>query len=554
MLPIIEMYKICIMDDHFSKITRRSFLKLVGANLAAAVLRFPGDEEFWRPQTWPTLEMEDLTPAVREILLRVPRTRLAADGYLELVGKEEKPLGRVPLACTKWNQERNQPIDRLRGNRPWGIVLHWFGDKDNFMGTVAAYMRGFDSLRPADNYITRTSAHFLVGEETPTIQPARKDDHIGILQTQAPDVDGHPFLASHLQPLDRLAHIERRNYFVRAYYQLEYQEKGVHSLLQDFFDGPKIDPNLSTVAIEITGYDFEHPKHFPSTQQIANVISVVWAVMRRYRISANNILGHHEIQLGKADPGKKFMALIRYLLGVKALVEKDYTMMHLVFGQFLDSAGEPEAAVRNYFKLVRDYLVLVGTQRDVYEWEVCSNYWINCSRLMPGKIAIARSFQLPLDELQYSHTLQFLDPENHEGVDLLGWSAKDVSASVARSANIHLMSEGVCLYTGENHRCHPGQTALFSHIQPDGAQVLSVFGNLNSLGNLRVGELYPTGYPVGTLESSRLRQVPSLHFAIAYGATWDTDLKVNPNIPINAGTSWIQARYQNPLEVLQRHA
>jgi len=203
---------------------------------------------------------------------------------------------------------------------------------------------------------------------------------------------------------------------------------------------------------------------------------------------------------------------------------------------------------------VRDYLVLVGTQRDVFEWEAGSNYWITCSRLMPGKIAIAQNFQLPLDQLQYSQTLQFLDPENHEGIDLLGWSERDVSASYTRSANIKLMSEGVCLYTGENHRCRPGQTALFSHIQPDGAQVLTVYGNLNNLGNLRVGKLYPTGYPVGTIESSPLRHVPSLHFAVANGATWDTDLKINPNIPINAGTNWIEARYQNPLEYLRHRA
>ena len=131
---------------------------------------------------------------------------------------------------------------------------------------------------------------------------------------------------------------------------------------------------------------------------------------------------------------------------------------------------------------------------------------------------------------------------------------KEAIASYARSANIKLMSEGVCLYTGENHRCHPGKTALFSHIQPDGAQVLTVYGNLNDLGNLYAGELYPTGYPVGTLASLRLHQVPSLHFAVAYGATWDTDLQVNPTIPINAGTNWIQDRYQNPLEVLQHYA
>jgi hypothetical protein len=43
---------------------------------------------------------------------------------------------------------------------------------------------------------------------------------------------------------------------------------------------------------------------------------------------------------------------------------------------------------------------------------------------------------------------------------------------------------------------------------------------------------------------------PFLHFAMAYGGTWDSDLKERPSIPINVGASWIRDRYQNPFALM----
>jgi hypothetical protein len=153
--------------------------------------------------------------------------------------------------------------------------------------------------------------------------------------------------------------------------------------------------------------------------------------------------------------------------------------------------------------------------------------------------------------MQYSHTLQFLDPENHEGMDLLIRGAENRYNKTAIS-EARLVADGVCLYIGEIDRCNPGQSVIFSHCQPDGAQVLTVFGNLSELGNLRVGESYPAGARVGLIESTRIRWNPSLHFAVAFGATWDTDLGTQAYIPINAGTNWILSRYLDPLDYLQR--
>jgi hypothetical protein len=400
--------------------------------------------------------------------------------------------------------------------------------------------------------MTRTSAHFLVGADVPANQsPRLEDKSISILQTQRPDEDGWPFLASHLQPLDHLGYKQRRQYFVRALYQLQYNEPQLYTLLQDFFEGPRLDPNLRTIAIEVCGYDFEHPQHYPPEQQIANLVSVVWAIMKRYNIQAVNILGHHEIQLGKADPGKKFMALLRYLIGVKALLEKDIHMKRLVFGQFLDSGGGPEGAVRRYFRFVRDYLILIGRQKEVYEWEAAGNYWLTYGRLARSNISVARSFQTPFSELQISDKHDFLHPENHEGIDLF---IRGTENRFSKTANMEarLVANGVCLFTGNIDRCYPGQSAIFSHYQPDGAQILTVFGNLSELSRLQVGESYPAGTRLGLIESTRTRWNPSLHFAVAYGATWDTDLKAQAYIPINAGLNWILSRYLDPLDYLQK--
>jgi N-acetylmuramoyl-L-alanine amidase len=535
-----------------SSVSRRSFLKLAGANLAAVALRFPIDEALWQAEVWPTSALEDLPPTVRLILEKVPQTHIEQDGYLVLDDPKDQALGRVPQARTLWNLERSKPGDRLYNGVPWGIVIHWYGDKENFDRSVEGYLRGFNSMRWADEYLTRTSAHFLVGADAPSNRsPRLEDKSISILQTQRPAEDGWPFLASHLQPLDHLAHKERRQYFVRALYQLRYNEPQLHTLLQDFFDGPRLDPNLRTIAIEVCGYDFEHPQHFPPDQQIANLVSVVWALMKRYDIEAVNILGHHEIQLGKADPGKKFISLIRFLIGAKALLENDLQMKRLVFGQFLDTNGGPGGAVRRYFRFVRDYLILVGKQIEVYEWEAACNYWLTWGHFAESNIPVARSFQTPFPELQYSNKLNFLHPENHEGIDLLIRGVENRYNKTV-TAEAHLVADGVCLFTGEIDRCNPGQSVIFSHCQPDGARILTVFGNLSELGSLRAGESYPAGTRVGSIESTRTRWNPSLHFAVAFGATWDTDLGAQAYIPINAGTNWILSRYMDPLDYLQR--
>lgn len=539
--------------------SRRQFLHLSGAGLGALLLprRWLGLGA--SPLAWPRLRLEQLPPRVLEVLSQVPRTWVSPDGFLHLAGPDGRDLGPVAQSYTQWNREHSHAYERLRTEIPWAIVLHWFGDREGFPGTLRAYLRGFDSLREIDGVEVRTSAHFLVGPERPGVRAA-PDGPVGIIQTQAPAPDGVPYLASHLQPIDLAAHAARRQYFVRALYQLGFadpgllgdrEQSGMISLLQDFFDGRYQDQNKRTLAVEITGYDFEDPAHAPPPRQVANVVSLVWALMKRYRVRAADLLGHHEVQLNKSDPGKKFMALIRQLIGLKALVEDDEGMRRLVFGQFIGPGEAAAAGVSRYFKFVRDYLVLTGVPRSVYEWEAACNYW-HCQGLLTGSPAsflAGGGRTSPLGGEVHSPGRVFLDPEDHEGIDLYqdGYRSK---AFTSRGQPVRLVSPGVCLYAGEAFTCAHGAAAIFQHYLPDGSQVLSVYGHLGQLGDLRVGGIYPHGHGVGETMGSVPQEGRFLHFALAYGATWDVHLSKHTTLPQNAGPTWIQEHYLPPLEYL----
>jgi hypothetical protein len=535
-----------------SQLSRRGFLQFAGASLGAYLLPLEQINFAARGSAWPVLRLDQAPVHIQDILDRVPETMIARDGLLYLMDDRNQSFGWAPMAPTQWNYENSHRSDRLYTTVPWGIVLHWYGDRENFDKTITGYLRGFNSLREVDGEKTRTSAHFLVGEAIPITTSEAREDSIGIIQTQKPAPTGTPYVASHIMGLDYEAHTARKHYFIRAQYHLGYEEPGIHSILQDWFDGGQtIDPNMRTIGIEMTGYHYEDRKHFPSNQQIANTISVIWALMRRYGITANNIFGHNEIQLNKPDPGKKFMAFMRYLVGAKALIDNDPYMNQLVFGNFLQEELDTIQAVRKYFKFVYDYLLMVSKPRRVYEWEGVSGYWFLNDLLdnRPGETVISRRFRSPLSGRFSSPGRSFISPENHEGVDL----HREINGSKfnrLEDGHAELVANGVCVFVGEYAGCSGGQLAIFRHRQLNGSQVLSVYGHLDRVNDLKVGEQYPIRHPIGEIMQDLEHSDPFLHFAMAYGGTWDSDLKERPSIPINVGASWIRDRYQNPFALM----
>jgi hypothetical protein len=504
-------------------------------------------------RAWPILRKIQLPHQVQEILDRVPQSIITRDGRLYLMDSSWKRYGYAPLAPTLWNRENSFLSDRLYKTVPWGIVLHWYGDRENYDKTITGYLRGFNSLREVDGEETRTSAHFLVSGHDPMIESEATEQWFGILQTQKAHPSGTPYVSSHISGLDYEAHKNRKNYFVRAQYQLGFEEPGVRTILQDWFDGGQnIDPNMRTIAIEMTGHDFENRTNFPSKQEIANTISVIWALMRRYNITANNIFGHNEIQLNKPDPGKKFMAFMRFLIGAKAMLENDPRMNELVFGNYLYEQVDTLQATRRYFKYVYDYLLMTSKPRSTYEWEGLSGYWFLTDLLdnKPGLMPVSHRFISPMTGEYSSPGRLYTAPANHEGIDLHR-ELNTFDHTDPEQSRVSLAADGECIYLGDFTGCCGGRSAIFRHSLGNGSQVLSVYGHLERINAIQPGTTYPISYPLGEIRQDLDHSDPFLHFAMAYGSTWDSDLKDEPAIPLNVGASWIRARYQHPFNLME---
>lgn len=534
------------------RISRNEFLKLAGILTGAALQASSWPDKPWFSELevpeWPHLLPEQLPTRIQNILSRSRDCTIDTKGNFRLLDTNGLPSGYVPLIPTQWNQEHSHSWDRLYGDMSWGIVLHWFGDRPDSEHGLENYLWGFNGLREVEGYLTRTSAHFLVGDAPPFTADGEKIDSIGIMQMQAAASDGTPFVGSHIQPLDYQQHKDKEQYFVRALYQLGYTDPTIHSILQDFFDGRHTDPNMRTIAIEICGSNFEHSANQPGDQKVANVLSVVWAVMQRYGIRASDIMGHHEITTNKPDPGKKFMAMMRLLVGIKALVVPDQRMKELVFGQYMTFKRQPWQAVEAYFKFVHDYLVMVSRPDSVFEWETYTSYWL-LRDLVSGTAQAhktARIFRRPFQDALPDPNNAFTIPHHHEGVDLI-----QASPTSLASVQVRLTAAGECLFTGESHGYHPGNLAIFRHYQLDGARVISVYGHLDRLADLQKGTLYQPGEAIGSVLLTRAKDY-MLHFAIGYGATWELELLTNPNVPLNAGATWIKQRYVHPIKYLNK--
>ena len=533
-----------------NNISRRDFLKFSGVNLASLSFGNLYKLADWAAG-WPYLSLHDLPESVRGILRLVPKTTVMQNGNLHLLGEYQYSLGAVPLAPTLWNMERSKPVDELFPDLRWGIVLHWYGDHKYFDKTVKGFLRGFNSIRRIADYETRTSAHFLVGDKKPATVIAPDEDFFGILQTQYASPTGVPYLASHLNNFD-VRSFEGDHYLVNALYKLGLANANINPVLKDLYEGPKVDPNFRTIAIEITGSDFDDPANYPSDQKIANVLSVVWALMKRYRIRAIDVLGHNEIQLSNSDPGKKFMALIRYLLGVMALVDKDPVLRFQVFSPFMGEDGIPANAVKRYFEFVRDFLVLVGLPDEVFEWEIWSKYWFVVDQISgqtDSKI-LMRNSHPPIFADSVHPGNWYLDPDNHEGIDIYPDDYRNQALN--HSSEVYLVTDGICMFIGENRGFHHGKTAIFRHRQPDGAELLTVYGHMNTLSDIAVGKNYPAGVQLGRVSSLEDGTHSFLHFSSAYGATWDKHLSQNPNVPLSADVRWIQRHFFHP-EVFLSH-
>lgn len=520
-------------------------MKILGATTVSGFIP-PSMGFHENPIAWPKLDIEKLPSSIREILSLVPNSFIQKDGYLALSDKVRGEVGNVPLAPTNWNIKNNKSWDNLYSDTPWGIVLHWFGDKFSQQQDIDFYMRGFNGIRQFDDLYISTSAHFLVGDQEPVIN----GDSIGIIQTQKPATDGIPYQAAHIRGLDHDAHLEGKQYFIAALNKLSKQNPGTRSILQDFYDQPGVYAHMQTIGIEICGYDFDNPENYPKPQKIANVLSVVWALMKRYSIPANNIMGHFELQMSKSDPGKKFLALIKYLIGIKALIEVDNDMKHLVFGGFLKSPDLAKGAVLSYFKYIRDYLVLTATPRQINQWDAWSKCLIVYEIIKEGRAIQSRAetYYSPLTNRFWQTGFRYLMPDNHEGIDI--YPDIQYAATNNQMQEIRLLSSGICIYLGRCNGLHDGLLAIFRHRLEDGSEIISSYGHLDEIAGIKIGSSYPGGSIIAKIGTPQTPPHGYLHFSLAYGPSWELYLNRNGSIPLNVGPTWIRNYFIDPAHFL----
>jgi hypothetical protein len=155
----------------------------------------------------------------------------------------------------------------------------------------------------------------------------------------------------------------------------------------------------------------------------------------------------------------------------------------------------------------------------------------------------------PIEGILTPNGFDYMDPENHEGVDLFVQS-NGSDPFFQTQQPIKLIANGECLFFGQGKGIHDGKIALFRHRQPNSAEIISAYGHLDKIRNLEIGKVYQVGTEIGKIENSGKNGQQFLHFAIAYGASWDAVLRRTPNVPLNVGPTWIRNHYLSPMDYL----
>ncbi|MFP3854384.1 MAG: hypothetical protein ACLFWD_08850 [Anaerolineales bacterium] len=148
------------------------------------------------------------------------------------------------------------------------------------------------------------------------------------------------------------------------------QALAIESTLVDIHTGIRFDPNFRTLAVEIAGrkFDDDFPKSLPGPQQIGNLLTLLRALMLAYSLRAWDIVGHFELQGDKPDPGKLFMAQIRFLVGIQALQNPGRTLRLLTFGRYRTSFELVRAAA-GYFEKLLEFTSRLTTPNQFRAWD-----------------------------------------------------------------------------------------------------------------------------------------------------------------------------------------
>ncbi len=336
---------------------RRAFLRLSSAGVFSMAARALPSAQVPKLGDRCWAERLPIPASARRTLGLQPALRMDEHGFLALAstGGPAEPR-RVQVLPTAWNLQKNRPRHRMWDQHAWGVVLHWDGAPTGALRSAAQMVNGLNhSMDIRTGEEVQNSAHFGVGPARLTRDPGDPNDPLSVAQLQHPSPDGVPYIASHLRPEVgkpdwRLGNVHASLATLR--------HLRIRSILTDIYDGVRFDPNYRMLAIEMQGrrYERDFPANMPSAQQMANTLSLIIALMRAYDLGPWDVVGHFELQHDKPDPGKLFIAGMRYLIGLQALTAGPPWLVRRVFG----GLDETRLAV-NYFHDLAAYLRMVST-------------------------------------------------------------------------------------------------------------------------------------------------------------------------------------------------
>lgn len=343
-------------------ISRRDFLKIMG----------------FLPIVIPTINPKDILKGVLEenfgelpkqiknILDLTPESTINDEGILEI---NERP---VIVHTTKINDKNRIRTENAQpGNSnefigdPKGICLHWFGNTNSWEKVCAPHKSGKEYI---DNgFGTVTSAAFLVGPEV-VRKNSTIDDGVSIVQAEIPNKRGAWVHSAHCLPGMGKTYFEENLHNLGAIYFAK-DNPTRYSLLQKMRGSEIVPiPNRTILGIEMLGINFDYTESFPSDLEIANTLSVVIALSKKYSICpAYDLYGHIELDPAKGDPGKNVMYLMKILIGLKALEKGESELAEICFKPFMpkNTKGVSSEGIKRYFDYCLDYYNGIETKDKV---------------------------------------------------------------------------------------------------------------------------------------------------------------------------------------------
>ncbi|MFH1971616.1 MAG: N-acetylmuramoyl-L-alanine amidase [Patescibacteria group bacterium] len=331
------------------RINRREFLKtsatiLTGAFISGCSRKIEkifelvesvnpkSSELISEPTEEPVKEIVVLPTKIEKLLNLAPNYSFDTKGNLTLKGAKVEL--ETPLSLSE------------KVKKVTAIIIHYDGASPNYSDNSGKLQRRTPVLTKRWGLDPRgLSMHWCVGNGLPD-----NNDGTSVLQTM--EASGDPFL-----PFKRIA---------PPIANLEVRVKKITETGNSFEKVGIVTPKWITyasseglrnysVGFEQVGSDFNKsfPSMMPPDQQVSNVLGLTVACMKQWNLGPWDVIGHNEINNEKADPGSKYMAIMRILIGSFALKHKakERKLYGFIFGK--------EKPV-DYFSKVLKYYFLVN--------------------------------------------------------------------------------------------------------------------------------------------------------------------------------------------------